>query len=259
MDPYLENPQIWQGFHNRFVMYLCDQLQPLLGSRYIAAVDERVFVEGPPDRAVIPDVWVTRARPPQGGGTAVVTLDADEPVVVHIDSLEIHESFVEILDRNSGLRVVTVVELVSPTNKASGPGRDSYLSKQRKVLASQAHLVEIDLLRGGQHVLSVPHWAAEQKGPYDTLVCVNRAYGLRDDFDLYPRRLEDRLPRIRIPLADDDPDVPLDLQAVLVQAYDMGRYGERLRYDQPCQPPLTAEHQAWVEKHLAAARARGAT
>ncbi len=255
MDPYLEDPFLWQGFHNSFVVYLRDHLQPLLGPRYIAAVEERVFVEGP-ERAVIPDVWVKRTRPAEAGGIAVATLEADEPVVVHIESLEVHESYVEILDRRSGQRVVTVIELVSPTNKATGPGLDSYLTKQREVLASQAHLVEIDLLRGGEHVLSVPHWAAQHKGPYDYLVCVNRARGLRDDFDLYPRRLEDRLPRIRIPLADDDPDVALDLQSILTQAYDMGRYGERLRYDQPCQPPLTAEHQAWVEKHLAAARAR---
>jgi hypothetical protein len=150
---------------------------------------------------------------------------------------------------------VTVLELVSPTNKATGPGRDSYLAKQREVLTSQAHLIEIDLLRGGQHVLSVPQWATQQKGPYDNLICVNRARGSRDDFELYPRRLADRLPRIRIPLADDDPDVALDLQSVLTQAYDMGRYSERLQYDQPCQPPLTTEQQAWAEKHLAAARA----
>ena len=44
-----------------------------------------------------------------------------------------HESYVEILDRQSGQRVVTVVEVLSPTNKFPGPGQASYLAKQREV------------------------------------------------------------------------------------------------------------------------------
>jgi hypothetical protein len=43
----LEDPQIWSGVLARFIVYLCDQLQPMLRPRYIASVDERVFVEGP--------------------------------------------------------------------------------------------------------------------------------------------------------------------------------------------------------------------
>jgi Protein of unknown function (DUF4058) len=251
MDPYLEDPFLWQGFHNSFVVYLRDQLQPLLGQRYIAAVEERVFVEGP-ERAVVPDVLVKRTRPSEAGAMAVATVDADEPVVVRVESLEIHESYVEILDRKSGQRVVTVIELVSPTNKMAGPGRDSYVNKQREILASQTHLVEIDLLRGGQHVLAVPQWATQDQLPYDYLVSVNRARDRREEFDVYAKRLQDRLPKIRVPLADDDPDVALDLQSVLAQAYEMGRYGERLNYQPPCQPPLTAEQREWVQRQLVA-------
>ena len=47
---------------------------------------------------------------------------------------------------------------------------------------STAHLVEIDLLRTGPHVVAVPEWAARAHGPYDYLVCVNQAVGLRDRF-----------------------------------------------------------------------------
>ena len=61
----------------------------------------------------------------------------------------------------------------------------------------------------------------------DYLVCVNRASGLRDVFELYPRRLRDRLPRIGIPLAEDDADVWLDLPAVLAQTYEAGSYAGR--------------------------------
>jgi hypothetical protein len=42
------------------------------------------------------------------------------------------------------------------------------LSKQREVVASDVHLIEIDLLRGGVHISAVPRELAETKaGPFD--------------------------------------------------------------------------------------------
>jgi len=35
--------------------------------------------------------------------------------------------------------------------------------------------------------------------PYDYLACVNRAMPPRDEYELYPRRLPERLPRIGVP------------------------------------------------------------
>ena len=251
MDPYLEVAELWPGFHNRLIVYLSDYLRPLLHPRYIAAVEERVFVEGPRQREFIPDVLLKQGRRPgQRGGTAV--LDADEELEVQLPGLEMHESYLEILDRHSGQRVVAVLEVLSPANKYAGPGRDSYLAKQQEVLASQTHLIEIDLLRRGPHVLAVPEWIARQHASYDYLICVNRAEGLRDRFRLYPRPLRQRLPRIRVPLADGDPDVVLDVQAVLAQTYEAGSYDKRLRYDQPCVPPLPAEDQAWADEMIRA-------
>ena len=53
---------------------------------------------------------------------------------------------------------------------------------------------------------------------------------------------------------DGDPDVVLDLQAVLAKTYEAGRYRERLRDDRPCVPPLSAETQAWADACLRAIR-----
>ena len=194
MDPYLEDPQLWPGIHSRLVVYIADHLQPKIRPRYVAAIEQRVFVEGP-DREIIPDVWMRKHRD-ENGGTAVAVAEDEAPVVVRVSELEIHESYIEIVDRKSGQRVVTVIEVVSPTNKYSGPGRVSYLDKQREVLSSETHLVEIDLLRTGPHVLAVPEFAARGQGAYDYLVSVNRAQGLRDEYALYPRRLSERLPRV---------------------------------------------------------------
>ncbi len=221
MDPYLEDPRIWPGVHHVLVVYLADRLQPQLPVRYVAAVAERVFAEWP---------------------------KSDQPTRVEAGPLEIHEPYVEILDLHSGQKIVAVIEVVSPSNKAAGPGRESYLAKQREVLGSTAHLVEIDLLRTGQHVLAVPEPLARRRGFYDYLVCVNRAYDRREQYELYLRGLRERLPRVRIPLSGDDPDVPLDVQAVVAQLYDAGAYRRRFDYHVPCRPPLRPDDEAWVDQ-----------
>jgi hypothetical protein len=123
MDPYLEDPRIWPGVHSRFIVYLADQLQPLIRPRYIAAVEERVFVQGPDQREIIPDAWLKRHRPEENLAASTAVLDVDTPVVMQVPELEIHESYIEILDRESEQRVVTVIELLNPTNKFPGAGQ----------------------------------------------------------------------------------------------------------------------------------------
>jgi hypothetical protein len=220
MDPYLEHPQLWPGFHASLIVYIRNRLQPLLRPRYLAAIEERIYLEGP-DREL---------------------------------TLEVHETYVTILDRQSGRGVVTVIEVLSPTNKYAGPGRLSYQAKQQEVLCSTASLVEIDLLRTGPHVLAVPERHARTQADYAYLVCVNRARGRRDEFELYPCPLRQRLPRVRIPLAGTDLDVVLDVQAVVAQAYEDGCYADRLHYDQACVPALGADDQTWANQLLAQAR-----
>jgi hypothetical protein len=186
----------------------------------------------------------------------VALLEADPALEVQILLLEVEETYLTIRDRQSGQRIVTVLEVVRPTNKYAGPGRASYVAKQTEIWRSATHLVEIDLLRTGPHVVAVPEWAARQHGPYDYLVCVNRAEGLRDWFSLYPRRLRERLPRIRLPLATPDPDVVCDIQAVLTRTYESGGYAERLSYAAPCMPPLAPADQAWADTIIRHARAQ---
>src|SRR5205807_1111324 len=59
------------------------------------------------------------------------------------------ESFLTVCDRVSR-QVIAVVELLSPSNKLPGENRRRYLAKRADLLSSPAHLVEIDLLRGGK-------------------------------------------------------------------------------------------------------------
>ncbi len=248
MDPYLENPQVFPGIHGPMIVYMRDQLTPQIRPRYIASVGERIYVEGPEPRPIGPDVWLRRAPRGETGVTTSSAALADEPVTLELPNLELREPYIEILDRESGMRVVTVIELISPTNKYAGPGRDAYLAKQQEVLRSETHLVELDLLRYGPHVLAVPEAYVRGRYAYDYLVSVNPAAARRNRFELYPRTIHQRLPRIRIPLAGEDPDVALDLQSALEEAYEAGSYRERIVYEQPCQPPLSLDGQRWADE-----------
>jgi Protein of unknown function (DUF4058) len=229
MDPYLEHPVLWESVHARMIPSLANQLQPRLDPRYVTSIEERVSIEGPQRR--IPDVWIQKTGA-KGGAIALAEAEVDTAVVLEVQDLEIHQTRIEILDTYKDLKLVTLIELLSPSNKSTGPGRDSYLAKQQETLACDCHLVEIDLLRRGSHVLSIPNWRGEVVQPYDYLVCVSR-WPWRNRFELYPRRLRERLPRIKIPLVDPDPDVPLDIQAAFEQVSWDGRYIRRVRYDEP--------------------------
>src|SRR5262249_17961046 len=129
----------------------------------------------------------------------------------------------------------------------------TYKAQQRRTLVSDCHLVEIDLLRCGRHVLSIPEWRLIEFQPYASLVCVSRS-DQRNRFELYPRRLPERLPRIRVPLVDSDWAVPLGIEGALEHVWNTGSYLLRVRYDEPCEPPLSAQDQQWANECWAAYR-----
>jgi len=252
MDPYLEHPILWPSVHTRLIVALANQLGPRIAPHYVASVEERVFIEVP-EQQRIPDAWIQKTRPEGHGpmprsGTGVAT-----PLVVEVDELEVHEPYIAILDRYRDFSVVTVIEVVSPANKSAGPGRDSYQAKQREIRATECHLVEIDLLRHGRHVMSVPESHLAPAKPFEYLICVNR-WPARRRFEIYPCRLSNPLPVIEIPLADPDPDVPLAIQPALEQVYDDANYMLRVQYDKPCVPSLPPKDQQWASEHWSAFR-----
>jgi hypothetical protein len=148
---------------------------------------------------------------------------------------------VEVRDRRNR-QLVTLIELLSPTNKRPGGDRDQYLAKRNEILASGAHFVEIDLLRGGRRP------PLEDMPACDYCVLVSR-YEERPRVGLWPLRLCDRLPVIPIPLREPDPDARLDLQQVLHDIYDKAHYQTYI-YDGFPDPPLPPEDDRWVQELL---------
>ena len=253
MDPYLEHPDVWPGVHARLIHDTAQTLLAQLRPRgYYADIGERVWLTVP-RRSVYPDVTVARTvRPgPTFGGTAVA--QPDEPLHIARSPVEVRQPFIDIYDRNSH-RIVTGIEFVSPSNKRTRTGRRLYRRKQRETRDAGIHLVEIDLLRGGRHLLEVPAAVLEDVPRWDYLVNLARRGAV--DYEVYPIRLRDRLPRIRVPLRPNDEDALLDLQAMLELAYDTGPYPERVDYAQAPAPPLADDDAAWADELLKEKRLR---
>lgn len=131
-------------------------------------------------------------------------------MVTTLSEIEVRDRRFEICALDTG-EVATVLEVLSPTNKVGGSeGRNSFLAKRREITASPAHGVEIDLLRAG---LSLE--LRKRLDPHEYFVHVSPVE-LRPKGRVWPIRLQDRLPTIRIPLRVPDPDAPLDLQLARV-------------------------------------------
>ncbi len=254
MDPYLEDRALWNGVHHSIITYIRNALQRQVRPRYNVRIEERVYVQEVA-REIVPNVSLPQNQPRQGSTTATAVLEAtcDPPLVLHVEEQLHTEGVIHILDRTRELRLVTVIELLSPTNKEPGSkGWELYRRKQEEVLKSDVHLVEIDLLRGGEYTIAPPqHQLKEQVGTgWHYMVSISRA-DAPYDFLLYPRTVRERLPRIPAPLAIGDRDAVLDLQAVLNQCYENGAYQDVVDYRQdPPPPPFSAEDMGWIEQLL---------
>ncbi len=259
MDPYLEDPILWRGVHHRLITYVADTLSARLPRRYIANIDERLYVVQA-DRDIYPDVLVKQRKehPVAPGGRTLVAeetaLDSDPPLVLTLEPVEIREAFIEILLAENA-KLVTVIEVLSPSNKLPGsPGREQYLSKQRELLKSQTHLLEIDLLRSGVYTVSAPLTPLTSKANWDYVISLQR--GGHNRCETWPVTIRQRLPRVRVPLSDGDPDLVLDLQATFDHCYDAGAYARQIDYRRDPAVPLPATDAAWADALLRERRLR---
>lgn len=251
MDPYLE--QFWRDIHARCIIYAADQLQTRLPADLRARVEERVFVEPAfgVARSVYPDIRVVERGRGRATAAAVESSPmAVEPLVIYVSDEPVTERYIEVIDVGSGRRVVTVIKVLSLSNKVAGEGQELYRRKQRELRDGHVNIVEIDLLRAGDRVLSVgpARIPASHRTPYQ--VCVYRAAATLPCYEVYRAPLRERLPVIRVPLRPTDPDVPLELQALIDQCYRNGGYDADIDYDTDPDPPLDADDTRWADTLL---------
>lgn len=244
MDPFIEACGLWNDFHGTFIHSWRDAIMAALPDDYVARTDERLCItELAGDRVghLYPDVSISRSGTVSSTqATKSQTGIALEPEVIPVViEDEVRETFIEI-HRVSDERLVTVIELLSPSNKDSRD-RSQYLAKRNAVLRQDVHLVELDLLLGGSRR------PMQRKLPVANYFAIVSRWERRPDCEVYHWQLSDRLPVLPIPLALPDADVKIDLAAVLSTAYARGRYDRSIKYRELGNLPLLPEERQWVE------------
>jgi hypothetical protein len=244
MNPYLEQASAWHDFHQSFLPRVRDLLSLQVLPRYFVKIEEHLYVHeldpeqwrfvGRADLALKP-----RAPLPSGPGSVRATV---APAYVRVPIFDVeHSVYLEIRDREKH-ELVTVIEMLSPSNKFPGKDRDKYIAKRNDVLSSSTNLVEIDLLRGGTRM----PMAEDSKCHYCVLVCRSEEW---PQAGFWAISLRDRLPEIPVPLRSGERDATIDLQEVLHHIYDAAGYGYYIYNRQP-EPSLSPEDAEWARQFL---------
>lgn len=255
MDPYLEAPEIWRGFHHSLADEIKAQLNAVLSPRYYADVEVRTVLEEvgiAATKTVYPDAAVLEATFSVPAGPTAVAIPA-APIQRLAMLPEQHRMRTVQVRETATDSLVTAIEILSPANKR-GDGLPMYRAKRKSLLQADVHLIELDFLRGGER----SGW--EVKDPplvCEYIVLVNRAF--RGDIrasEIWPVALNEPLPMCPVPLLPPDPDVALDLGEVFTNVYRRAAYDRRIDYTSPVPPPpLRPMMQAWLAAHLRPHRA----
>jgi Protein of unknown function (DUF4058) len=261
MDPYIEVCGLWEDFHHSLIAEIGNALAQAIPERYLVRTGERPYVvlaegEGKRSHPFLPDVRVTSVASPETpstteGGTALAeaaTETAAESGPVSMRAFieeEYREAFIEIYETDPEERLVTCLEVLSPSNKRYGStGWDLYLRKRQGLLLYKANLVEIDLVRGGQRMPMIDPWP---NAPYTLLVARKHQAPF---CQVWPAHFRRPLPTIPVPLAKPDPDIQLNLQPMIDTIYTRFRYHRRINYSRPLTPPLGPDETTWLSEQL---------
>lgn len=247
MDPYLEDPDIWEDFHASLAAEVRDQITPHLLPRYYAALTSRitydeVLVEE--TRLAKPDVSVLKVseKPLRGGGVAIAPAPVEGAVALEVP---VKEQSIEIRETETR-KLITAIEILSPVNKRPGhEAFETYRRKRRDLLRTDVHILEIDLLRAGTRP---PLATPLPEAPY--FVFLSRG-NRRPRVEIWPLQMREEIPVVPVPLSHPDPDVPLDLGKAIRTIYDRAGYQVRIDYGKAVpKPQLAPEDLAWVGERL---------
>jgi len=253
MDPYLEQPAFWSPFHNRLMIAIANRISPQLRPQYYVEVETRSYMDTPESDLLIgiPDAVVlssktSESRKHSAAEASNVAVRTTPQTVTLPVPIEIKERYLEVREVGND-QVITAIEMLSPTNKKKGKGRDDYETKRAAVLSSASHFIEIDLLRSPSPFAIL---GAREIGEY--YILVSRACH-RPKAQFYPFTLRDVLPEFLLPLKEADEGIAVDLQSIFQEVCQQASYDLRIDYTCEAPPPsLSAENQSWVQELIKA-------
>jgi hypothetical protein len=255
MDPYLEG-SLWPDVHASLIYTIRAALVAGLPDGYIGCIDEYIWLgdeeEEERTRRGKPDAFVSvvarHAGTPRG---AVATAEPTARTRLATQKRVRRKRYIRLVDAGDN-SLVTVVELLSPSEKLPKKDRTQYLkdrtqylAKRDEYLAAGTNVVEIDLLRKGHRIpLGEPEPPAAD---YYILVSRENQYPAAE---VWGFNVQEPIPIFPVPLRPQNESVALDLRACLDEIYDKARYDKRIDYAKPPDPPLRKPDAEWAEELL---------
>lgn len=249
MNPYLEQPRLWRQVHADLIVDMRRYLTPVLRPHYSVEIEQRTYVTlGTTNQPTvsIPDVLVLSPSNSETGSPAYASATVTTPPLIAELPLpaeeEIKQRYLQIRHLDSQ-EIITVIEILSPTNKLAKSGREQYEQKRLEILGSLTNLVEINLLRTGRPLsMTLP------KNNHYRLV-VSR-YQHRPQAEVYLFSVRDPIPDLPIPLRPSQNEPYIPLNRLLHDLYDQGGYDLSIDYHKPPTPPLSKKDADWAQKQL---------
>ncbi len=221
VDPYLEHPDFWPGIHNLLISEIARFLSPQLRPKYLVYLEVRMYETIDDNLSVIgiPEIETTTSS------VAVAAPNTPtQPITVTLPMpYQVQEGYLEIRERGNE-ELITVIEILSPSNKRTGKGRQMYEEKREEILSSRTHLIEINLLRRGQ---KMPVIGNDIESHYNVLVCRGNR---RPKADLYAFNVQNPMPAFPLPLRSGDTEPVINLQELFTQIYDIASYDLKIDY-----------------------------
>lgn len=242
MNPFLENSDVWQDFHDSMIPAIRDVLASLVSADFVVKIEEHLYIHKrsttPRPRILMKPIDV----PQRICNTETTKLES--PAWAMLPPIEFEQyRFLEIRDRATK-ELITILEMISPLTKQPSSGREQYLGFRGKHLHGAANFVEIDLIRSWERMPIV------EVIECDYAIMVSRAID-RPRVNYWPLSLRDPLPAIPIPLRPPFDPVQLDLQSIIHEVYDRAKYKTYI-YEETPEPPLNPADAAWAQSLIAA-------
>ncbi len=247
MDPYLEQPGVWNQIHTHLISHIQHFLAQKLEPNYYAIIEQLTYISltspngnPPKNRPGKPDVLVLSRPHKQPIGAAVAVMDRTriKPIVGTLPMLEeVKHRYLKI-KRVRDNEVITVIEILSPANK-TGRGRREYKEKRQEIFETETNLVEIDLLRKGK---SLPMGIMQTN---DYRIMVSRG-SKRPWVDVYLFSIRDAIPDFPIPLRPGESEPYLPLNDILHDVYEQGRYYLFVDYNYTLTPSVSDKDRKWI-------------
>ena len=152
-------------------------------------------------------------------------------------------SYGSVRGNSADAEVVTTIEILSPTNKNTrDEGYKAYTKQAGAGIVQSCQSAGNRLAaRAGTYAIAIPYEALPADRAWRYIACLHRGWRPAE-YAVWLNSLRGPLPRVEVPLAEGDPSVVLDLQAVFdTSPYDAGAYHRLVDYAQEADPPLQGD------------------